>query len=57
MQPMHVITDPELKASINSDTLSAVESVTHLGVIFSNNAKWTTHVEEIFKKSVRVSFL
>ncbi len=52
----YVITDPELKASINGDTLSAVESVTYLGVIFSSNAKWTTHVEDIFKKCVRVSF-
>ncbi len=43
-------TDPDLKACINGNTLSTVESVTYLGVTFSNNAKWTTHVEEIFRK-------
>ncbi len=27
-----------------------------LGVTFSNNAKWTAHVEDIFRKCVRLSF-
>ncbi len=46
----NTVTDPDLKACINGNTLSTVESVTYLGVTFSNNAKWTTHVEEIFRK-------
>ncbi len=43
------VTDPDLKANINGTKLSEVESVTYLGVIFSNNAKWTTHIEDIFR--------
>ncbi len=50
------VTDPDLKAKINGNTLSEVESVTYLGVTFSNNAKWTAHVEDIFRKCVRLSF-
>ncbi len=49
-------TDPDLKANINGNTLSTVESVTHLGVTFTNNAKWTTHVEDIFGKCLRLFF-
>ncbi len=45
------------RADINGNTLSEVESVTYLGVTFSNNAKWTVNVENIFKESVRLSFL
>ncbi len=37
-------------------TLSEVESVPYLGVKFSNNAKWTAHVEAMFRKCVRLSF-
>ncbi len=47
---------PILKANINDNTLSEVESVTNLGVSFSNNAKWTAHVEDVFRKWVRLSF-
>ncbi len=43
------VTDPALKANLNGNTLSTVESVTYLGVTFPNNAKWTTHVEDIFR--------
>ncbi len=50
------VIDPDLKANTNGNALSAVESVTYLGVTFSNNAKWTTHVEEILRKCVRLSF-
>ncbi len=50
------VTDPDLKANINGNTLSEVESVTFLGITFSNNAKWTAHVEDIFIKCVRLSF-
>ncbi len=52
----NVVTDPDLKANINGNTLSEVESATYLGVTFSNNAKWITHVEDIFRKRVRLSF-
>ncbi len=52
----NAITDLDLKANINGDTLSEVEPVTYLGVKFSNNAKWTAHVEDIFRKCVRLSF-
>ncbi len=50
------VTDFDLKANITGDTLSEVESVTHLGVTFSNNATWTIYVEDIFRKCVRLSF-
>ncbi len=30
-----------------------VEPVTYVEVTFSNNANWTTHVEDIFRKRVR----
>ncbi len=62
MCPTHVhlkgnaVTDPDLKANINVNTLFEVESVTCLGVTFSNNAKWTAHVEDIFRKCVHLSF-
>ncbi len=48
-------TDPHLKANISGNTLSTVESVTYLGVTFWNNAKWSTHFEDIFRKCVRLS--
>ncbi len=38
------VTNLDFKANINGNTLSEVESVTYLGVTFSNNAKWTGHV-------------
>ncbi len=46
------VTNLGLKATMNDDALSTVGSVTYLGVTFSSNAKWTTHVEE----SLRLSF-
>ncbi len=49
-------TDLEFKANINGNTLTEVEAVPYLGVTFSNNAKWTAHVEDIFRKCVRLSF-
>ncbi len=52
----NAVTDPDLKANTNRYTLSEVESVTYLGVTFSNNAKWTAHVEDIFRKCVRFFF-
>ncbi len=55
-QKGNVVTDPDLKANINGNALSEVESVTYLGVTFSINAKRTAHVENIFKKCVRLSF-
>ncbi len=41
----NTVIDLDLKANINGNALSTVESVTYLGVTFSNNAKRTTHVE------------
>ncbi len=35
----NAVTDPDLKANINGNALSEVESVTYLGVTFLNNAK------------------
>ncbi len=52
----NVVTDPDLKANINGNTLSEVESVTYHGDTFSYNAKWTAHVEDIFRKCERLSF-
>ncbi len=52
----NAVTGLAFKANINGNTLSGVESVTYLGVTFSNNAKWTARVEEIFRKCVRLSF-
>ncbi len=52
----NAVTDLEFKANINGNTLSEVEAVPYLGVTFSNNAKWTAHVEDIFRKCVRISF-
>ncbi len=50
------VTDPDLKATINDKALPTVDSVTYLGVTFAKNAKWTNHVEGIFRKCVRLSF-
>ncbi len=44
------LTDLDLKANINGNTFSEVEPATYLQVTFSNNAKWTVHVEDIFRK-------
>ncbi len=41
----NAVTDPDLKADVNGNTLTEVESVTYLGVTFSDNAKWTAHAE------------
>ncbi len=53
----NAVTDLDLKANITGNTLSEVQSVTYIGVTFSNNAKWTAHVEDTFRKRVRLSFL
>ncbi len=45
----NAVTDLDLKAYINGNTFSEVESVTNLGVSFSNNAKLTVHAENIFR--------
>ncbi len=45
----NAVPDTGLKADIDNNALSTVESVTYLGVSFSNNAKWTTHFEDIFR--------
>ncbi len=52
----NAVIDLDLKANINGNALSTVESVTYLGVTFSNNAKWTTHVDEIGIKCAHLSF-
>ncbi len=52
----NVVTDPDFKAIINDNALSTVDTVTYLGVTFARNAKWTNHVEGIFRKCVRLSF-
>ncbi len=49
-------TDLDSKANINGNALSTVESVTCPGVTFSNNAKWTNHVDNIFRMCLRLSF-
>ncbi len=41
---------------INGTTLSEVESVTYLGATLTNNANCTAHIEDIFRKCVRLSF-
>ncbi len=52
----NAVTDPDLKATINDNVLSTVDAVTCLGVTFARNAKWTNHVERIFRRCVRLSF-
>ncbi len=52
----NAVTNPDLKANINGNTLS-VESVTYLGITFSNKAKWTVHVQDIFRKAYVSPFL
>ncbi len=46
----------DLKANINGNALPTTEPVTDLGVTFSDDTKWPTHVEEIFRMCVRLSF-
>ncbi len=45
----NAVADLDLKANINGNTFSEVESVTYLGGSFSNNAKLTVHAENIFR--------
>ncbi len=52
----NAVTDPDLKAAVNSNILSTVDSVAWFGVTFSRNARWTNHVEGIFRKCVLLSF-
>ncbi len=52
----NAVTDPDLNSTINDNELSSVDAVTYLGVTFARNAKWTNHVEGIFRKCVRLSF-
>ncbi len=52
----NVVTDPDLKATINDNALSTVDTVTCLGGTFARNANWTNHVEGIFRKCVRLCF-
>ncbi len=47
---------PDLKATINDNALSTVDTVNYLAVTFARTAKWTDHVEGIFRKYVRLSF-
>ncbi len=41
-------TKPDFKATINANALSTVEFVIYLAVSFARDAKWTTHIEEMF---------
>ncbi len=50
------VTDHYLKVAIIGNVLFMVDSVTYLGITFARNAKWTNHVERIFRKCVRLSF-
>ncbi len=49
----NTLTDSNLKASINDNVLSTVDTVPYLGVTFARNAKWINHVEGIFRQCVR----
>ncbi len=53
----NAVTDLDFKANINGNTLSEVEAVPYLEVTFSNNAKWTAHVEDIFRRAYVSPFL
>ncbi len=46
----NAVTEPDLKVTIDDNTLSTFESVTNLGVTLSNNAKWTSHVEKSLER-------
>ncbi len=52
----NAVTEPDLKAAINDNALSTVDTVTYLGATFARKAKWTSHVEGIFRKCVSLSF-
>jgi hypothetical protein len=43
-------------SSIDGCSLECVEEVKYLGVHFSSNCTWSTHVSEIFSKCLRLSF-
>ncbi len=51
----NVVTNPDLKAVINRNSLFTVESVTYLGDTFVRNANRTNYFEGIFRKHVRLS--
>ncbi len=52
----NAVIDPDLKATVNDNALSTVDTFTNLGVTVARNAKWTNHVEGIFRKCVHLSF-
>ncbi len=52
----NAVMNPDLKTSINRNSLSTVEPVTHLGDTFARNANWTNYFERIFRKCVHLSF-
>ncbi len=54
--PRNAVTDPDVKASINDNAISTVDTVTYFGVTLARNTKWTNYVEGIFRKCVRLSF-
>ncbi len=47
---------PDLKATLNGNVPSSVDTVDYLGLTFARNTKLTNHVEGIFRKWVRLSF-
>ncbi len=51
----NAVTNPDLKASMNRNSLSTVESVTYLGDTFTINANRANYYEGIFRKRVRLS--
>ncbi len=51
----NAVMNPDLKASINRNSLSTVEPVTYLGDTFVRNANRTNYFEGIFRKRVRLS--
>ncbi len=51
----NAVTNPDLKATINRNSLSTVESVTYLGDTFAINTNRTNYFERILRKRVRRS--
>ncbi len=42
---------------LNRDALSCEQTIKYLGVHFSSNMTWTTHIDTVFTKCLKLSFL
>ncbi len=50
-------TSPKLPLSlINGEALSREQTVKYLGVHFNSNLTWSTHIDSVFTKCLKISF-